>query len=59
MYMDDMQIFAKKDKELQTLVQIIRIYSQSVGMILGTEKYAMLIIKGRKIETARGIELWN
>ena len=35
MYMDDIQIFAKKKKELETLIQTIRIYSQDIGMGFG------------------------
>ena len=38
MYMDDIKIFAKNEKELETLVQTIRIYSQDIGMEFGIEK---------------------
>ena len=40
MYMDDIKIFAKNEKELETLVQTIRIYSQDIGMEFGIEKCA-------------------
>ena len=33
--MDDTKIFAKNEKELKTLIQIIRIYSQNIGMGAG------------------------
>ena len=45
MYMDDIKMFAKNEKELETLVQTIRIYSQDIGMKFGIEKCAMLVIK--------------
>ena len=45
MYMDDFKLFAKRGKELETLIQTIRIYSQDTGMEFGIEKYAMLIVK--------------
>ena len=45
MYMDDIKLFAKKEKELETLIQTIRIYSQDIGMAFGMEKCATLIIK--------------
>ena len=32
MYMDHINIFPKNEKELETLVQTIRIYSQDIGM---------------------------
>ena len=28
MYMDDIKLFAKKEKELETLIQAMRIYSE-------------------------------
>ena len=42
MYMDDIKLFAKNEKELETLIQAVRIYRQAVGMEFGIEKYAML-----------------
>ena len=38
MYIDYIKVFAKNDKELDTLIQIIRIYSQDIGMEFGIEK---------------------
>ncbi len=32
MYMDDVKLFAKNKKELETLIQTISIYSQDIGM---------------------------
>ena len=43
--MDDMKLFAKIEKELQTLIQTIRTYSQIIGMEFGIDKCAMLIMK--------------
>ena len=58
MYMDDLKQFAKIEKEWETLVQVIRIYSQDIGMEVGL-KTAMLIIKIWKIEIIEGIKLPN
>ena len=44
MYMDDIKSFAKNGKELQNLIQAVRIYSDDIGMEFGIEKCAMLII---------------
>ena len=44
MYMDDIKLFAKKEKELETLTNVVRIYSQDIGMEFGIEKCAMLVI---------------
>ena len=54
MYMDDIKRFAKKEKELETLIQTVRIYRQDIGMEFGKEKYAM---KSRKRQITERIEL--
>ena len=42
-YMDDNKVIAKIFKDLETLIQIIRIYSRSIWL-----EFAMLIMKARK-----------
>ena len=32
MYMDGIKQFSKKEKELETLIQTVRIYSDDIGM---------------------------
>ena len=54
MYMDDIKLFTKSEKELETLIQTIRVYSQDIGIKLGIEKYAMLIMKSRKRKMTEG-----
>ena len=59
MYIDEIKLFAKiKKKELDKLIQIIKIHSQDVGMEFGIEKWAMFIMKSRK-QIIEGIELQN
>ena len=48
MYMDDIKLFAKIEKELETLMHTVRIYSQDIGMEYGIEKCAMLVMKSGK-----------
>ena len=48
MYMDDVKLFAKNEKELETLIQMIRIYNQDIGIEFGNEKCAMVIMRNRK-----------
>ena len=46
MYIDDIKLFATKEKELETLIQTVRrIYSQEIGMEFGIEKCAILVMK--------------
>ena len=57
--MDDIKLFAKNEKELETLIHTVRIYSQDIGMEFGIEKCAMLVMKSGKWHTIDGIELPN
>ena len=59
MYTDDIKLFAKNEKELDTLIHSVRIYSQDIGMELGREKCAMLVIKSSKRHLTDGMELPN
>ena len=57
MYMDDIKLFAKNVKELETLIHAVRIYSQDVGMEFGIEKCAMLVMKSGKRHLTDRMEL--
>ena len=46
--MDNIKLFAKNEKELETLIQAVRIYYQDKGMAFGIEKLAKLIMKRGK-----------
>ena len=59
MYMDDIKLFSKNEKELETLIHAVRIYSQGIGMGFGIEKCAMLVMKNGKWHMTDGIELPN
>ena len=58
MYMDNI-LSAKNEEELETLIQALRIYSEDIGMELGIEKCAVLVMKSGKREMTEGIELPN
>ena len=59
MYMDGIKLFAKNEKEMETLIHAIRIYTQGIGMEFGIEKCAMLVMKNGKRHLTDGIELPN
>ena len=44
MYMDDIKLFAKNEKEFETPIHAVRLYSQTFGI----EKCAMLVMKSGK-----------
>ena len=53
MYMDDIKPFAKNEKELETLIQTVRIYSQVIGMEF------LLVMKSSKRHKTEGVKLPN
>ena len=59
MYMDDIKLFTKNEKELKTLIHTVRIYSQDIGMEFGFEKCALLVMKSGKRHLTDRIELPN
>ena len=59
MYMDDIELFTKNEKEQETLIHTVRIYSQDIGMEYGIEKCAILVMKSDKRHLTDGMELSN
>ena len=57
--MDDIKLFAKNEKELETRIHAVRIYSQNIGMEFGIEKCAMLAMKSGKRRMTDGMEQPN
>ena len=58
MYIDDIKLFAKNEKELETLIHTVRKFSQDIRIEFGIEKCAMLVMKSGKHLTD-GMELPN
>ena len=59
MYVDNIKLSAKMEKELETLLQTIRIYGQYFGVKFGIEKRAMLIRISGKRRLTEAIKLPN
>ena len=57
MYMDDIKLFAKNEKGLETLIHAVRIYSQDIGMAFGREKSVTLVMKSGKRHITDEMEL--
>ena len=58
-YIDDIKLFAKNEKELETLIHAVKIYNQDIRMEFGIEKCATLIMKRRKWHMTEGMDLPN
>ena len=59
MYMDDIKLFPKNKKELETLIHTVRIYSEDIGMEFAIEKCALFVMKSGTRHLTEGIELPN
>ena len=59
MYPDDIKQFIENEKELETLIQVMRIESENIGMEFGIQKCAMLMMKSGKRQMTEAIELPN
>ena len=55
--MDDLKLYAKNEKGLESLVQTVRIFSDDLGMKFGIDKCATLVLKRGKITKFDGISL--
>ena len=52
--MDDLKLYSGNEKELDSLVQTLRIFSKDIGMEFGIENCAMLVIEKGKIVKPAG-----
>ena len=58
-YMDDIKLFARNEKELETQIQRVGIYSYDTEMEFGIKKCAMLAMKREKRHLTEEIEQPN
>ena len=57
LFMDDLKLYSSNEKELDSLVQTVHIFSKDIGMDFGIEKCAVFLIEKEKIVKSVGIEL--
>ena len=55
--MDDLKLYSRSEKGLDSLVQTVRVFSEDIGMEFGIEKCAMLLMEKGKVVKSVGIEL--
>ena len=52
LFMDDLKLFANNEKEIDSLVQTVRIFSDDIGMKFGLEKCsAMTMKRGKRVHS--------
>ena len=59
LFMDDLKLYSRSEKGLDSLVQTLRVFSEDVGMEFGIEKCAMLVMEKGKTVKSVGTELPN
>ena len=57
LYMDDLKIYAKSDKEVESLLNTVRVFSKDIHMEFGFEKCAKVIINRGKMTTSENFNL--
>ena len=57
LYMDDLKIYACSDKEMESFVNTVRIFSVDISMEFGFEKYAKVSIKKGKLVVTENLKL--
>ena len=57
LFMDNLKLYPKSERELDSLIQTVRIFSDYVGMVFGLNKCAVLVLKRGKMVQTEGIKL--
>ena len=57
LYMDDLKLYSRTEKELNSLVETVRIFSKDINMEFGIQKCALLVLKRGKSVKTEGIQL--
>ena len=56
LFMDDVKLYGKSEKQVDTLLNTVRVFSQDIGMQFGINKCAVLVLKRGKVVRCEGIE---
>ena len=57
LFMDDLKFYGANKDQLDSLIQVVRIFSQDMEMSFGLEKCAVLEIRRRRQVDSSGIDL--
>ena len=45
LYMDDLKLYGRSEQELESLIDVVRVFSRDIGMEFGLNKCAVLVLK--------------
>ena len=57
LFMDDLKLYGKNERQVDTLVHTVRVFSEDIGMQFGINKCAVLIMKKGKMTKCEGIKM--
>ena len=57
LFMDDLKVFGKNEKELDMLLNTVRVFSEDIRMEFGISKCGVLVMKRGKLFRTEGIEM--
>ena len=57
LYMDDIKLYAKNERDIDSLIHLTRIYSNDIGMTFGLDKCGQMVCRRGKMITTEGVEL--
>ena len=59
LFMDDLKLFYKSEKQMDTLVRTVHVFSTDIGIEFGMKKCGILTMKRGKVVRCEGIKLPN
>ena len=57
LFMDDLKVFGKNEKEIDSLIKTVEVFSGDIGMEFGIQKCGVACIKRGKLSKAEGLRL--
>ena len=59
LFMHDLKLFSKSNKQRDTLVKTVHVFSTDIGMEFGTKRCGILTLKGGKVVIFERIKKWS
>ena len=57
LFMDDLKVFGKNEKEIDSLIKTVEVFSSDIGMEFGIKKCGVVCMKRGKLSKAEGLRL--
>ena len=57
LYMDDMNLYAKNEQDIDSLIHLTRVFSSDIGITFGLAKCIRFIVNRGKVKSTSGISL--